>query len=141
MWDKRASILDVHDGDSMTAMLDQGFGDTKTLKLRLLAVFAPELKKDRGGYETHAFAQQWLADRNNGSEWPFIVITARTSRSDVEQSTLGRYVGTVTTLDGTQNLNAAISEFVTVNGYPHGTGSATSLSRRLRFRSWFGLAA
>lgn len=121
MWDRRARVLEVHDADSCTVQLDQGFGDDKTLKLRLLAVYAPELSQ-RGGKEALAFVQAWLVEHAVDAPWPWVVTTARTPRSDVEQTTFGRYVGSLTTLDGTESLNAAVSAYVTEKRYPRGTG-------------------
>lgn len=122
MWDRRARITNVHDGDTVAVILDQGFGDTKYIDLRLLGVFAPELK-EHGGDETRMFVQNWLTLNNDGRyAWPFVVTTARKPKADTEQSTFGRYVGTITTLDGTENLNAAIIEFVAKNNYGKGVG-------------------
>lgn len=117
-------MTDYHDGDSITAALDQGFGDTKTIKVRLLGVYAPELSQD-GGAETRAFVGRWLDEVRRdagGSAWPYVVTTARTVRSNVEQVTLGRYVATVTNADGSRNLNAEVMQFVASNGYALGTG-------------------
>jgi hypothetical protein len=123
MWDKRAQIKNIHDGDTLTVVLDQGFGDTKEIRLRLLGVFAPELK-DNGGHETHEFVISWLSARVSPSiGWPFVVTTARTKVSDKEVETLGRYVGTLTTLDGTDNLNVDVMQFIRAKGYGGGTGS------------------
>lgn len=123
MWDRRASIVDVHDGDTVTAVLDQGFGDTKEIKVRLLGVYAPELRQN-GGIETRAFVARWLDETAvAGADFPYIITTARTVRSDIEQSTLGRYVATVTNHDGTRSLNAEVMEFVAARRYAGGTGS------------------
>lgn len=122
MWDRRARIADVHDGDSVTAILDQGFGDTKQIKVRLLGVYAPELNEE-GGAETRAFVARWLDETALiGATFPHVCITARTVRSDTEQTTLGRYVATLTNYDGTRNLNAEVNEYVTACGYGGGIG-------------------
>lgn len=119
MWDKRAEVLSVHDGDTLTLKIDQGYGDEKTLEnARLLGVWAPELKEP-GGPETRQFILDWLARYNN----TVVAISARTPRSDKDQSTLGRYVQVVTSPDGTENLNLAIMAFVSERGYGGGVGS------------------
>lgn len=122
MWDKRAWIETVHDGDTLTVILDQGFGDTKRIKLRLLGVFAPELSQT-GGPETRDFVKAWLDSNKGTSTWSYVVTTARTPKSDIEQETFGRYVGTLTNLTGTENLNTAVIDFVRTNGYGGGTGA------------------
>jgi len=123
MWDRRARVLSVHDGDTITAVLDQGFGDTKEIVVRMLGVYAPELSQ-AGGAETRAFVARWLDQTTlAGTTYSHVVTTARTVRSDKEQTTLGRYVATVTNHDGSRNLNAEVMEFVAANGYGGGTGS------------------
>lgn len=122
MWDKRSRLVTVHDGDTVTMTLDQGFGATQTIKVRLLGVWAPELK-DPGGKETKAFVDEWFNKfaGNTLSTWPWLVVTARTA--DHEAQTFDRYVCTVSTLDGTQSLNTAVMDFIQRNGYGGGTGA------------------
>jgi endonuclease YncB( thermonuclease family) len=59
MWDRRATLYDVHDGDTVTVVLDQGFGDTKRIKVRLLGVYAPELN-ETGGTDCRNFVKEWF---------------------------------------------------------------------------------
>lgn len=119
MWDKRAQVVSVYDGDTLTMVLDQGFGDSKEIRVRLLGVFAPELRQP-GGQETRQFVVDWLAQRSSGVKWPWLVVTSRTA--DHETMTFSRYVATVSTLDGTQTLNTAVSEYVRAQGYSRGVG-------------------
>ena len=121
MWDKRAQVLSNHDGDTVTLILDQGFGDTKKINLRLDAVYAPELNQV-GGPETREFVRAWCADRSMPLvTWPFVTITRMNRAVTAEQSTLGRYVGTV--MCGQESLNAAINAFLHERGYVGGIGS------------------
>jgi endonuclease YncB( thermonuclease family) len=121
MWDRRAHVEDAHDGDTLRVRLDQGFGDTKTLNLRLYETFAPELKQP-GGKETRQFVLDWLNESDpDGDEWPFVVTTIRT-RADKEAQTLGRYVGILHDVEG-RCLNDDINDFVADKGYAHGIGS------------------
>jgi endonuclease YncB( thermonuclease family) len=121
MWDRRAHVEDAHDGDTLRVRLDQGFGDTKTLNLRLYETFAPELKQP-GGAEAHQFVVDWLNEHNpDGDEWPFVVTTIRT-RADKEAQTLGRYVGILHDVEG-HCLNDDVNDFVADKGYVHGIGS------------------
>lgn len=123
MWDKRAEYLDNHDGDTVQMVLDQGFGDTKLVDIRLLGVYAPELSEP-GGKECKEFVAEWFAKNQAvGARWSFVVTTVRMKRTDKEQSTLSRYVAVITNLTTTSNLNAEISEFIHENGYGGGTGS------------------
>lgn len=122
MWDRRATVLSVIDGDTMHVLLDQGFGDSKEMALRLFGVWAPE-KSQTGGPETTAFVSRWLAERAGQSfvKWPFVVTTMRVRDDSKEQMTFNRYVGT---LDyGNESLNLAVNAFVAANGYGGGTGS------------------
>lgn len=123
MWDKRAEYIRNHDGDNATMMLDQGHGDTKLLEVRLMGVFAPELREP-GGKECQEFIEEWM-HRNDvaGTRWKYIVITARMKTVDKEQMTFTRYVGTITSLSGASNLNAELIEFIRIKGYSGGIGS------------------
>ena len=69
MWDRRARVLSVKDGDTLRVQLDQGFGDTKTLDLRLLGAFAPE-HDEPGGPETKAsYSFQGPYSRTASGSW------------------------------------------------------------------------
>ena len=124
MWDKRAFVTSVHDGDTITATLDQGFGDLKEdMHVRLLGVYAPELKQP-GGPETRQFVVDWLARYAMVPlRFPFVVTTARGPRSDQEITTFERYVAVVESLDRSHNLNMDVQAFITAQGYPGGIGT------------------
>ena len=124
MWDRRAEYLGNHDGDTVRVNLDQGFGEIKeSFDVRLLGVYCPELSEP-GGPECQKFVAAWFKRHKLPRvRWSFVVITARMKRTDREETTLSGYVGTITSLDGTANLNAEISEFVRSRGYGGGTGS------------------
>jgi endonuclease YncB( thermonuclease family) len=122
MWDRRAKVLAVKDGDTLKVQLDQGFGDTKTIDLRLYQAFAPE-HDEPGGPETREFVEHWLDEQDpDGDDWPITVTTVRT-RTDHEVQTLGRYVGVVMSPDGKRRLNDEINKFVADKGYGRGIGS------------------
>lgn len=127
MHDRRAQVIDDHDGDTATMILDQDFGDTKLMDVRFAGVYAPELK-DVGGSDTQLFVADWFKKAATGapySRWPYIVTTLRMKRTDREQKTLDRYVGTITNWDGTRNLNHDVNEFIHAQGFGGGTGSVT----------------
>ena len=121
MWDKRAKVLSNHDGDTLTMLLDQGFGQTTEIQVRLLGVFAPELSQI-GGKECQAFVSDWVEKNSFGYKWPFIVTTIRGVRSDKETVTLARFVAIVETIDHHSNLNADIQAYVLECGYVGGIG-------------------
>lgn len=123
MWDKRAKLVSLYDGDTLTVILDQGFGDTKQIRVRLFGVFAPELRQ-LGGVETRLFVQEWLTLHTSSLvEWPFIITTIRLKNDTREVTTLERYVAVLTSVGTNDNLNGAISEFVRARGYAGGVGA------------------
>lgn len=122
MWDRRAEFLYNFDGDSIRMILDQGFYDTKEVEIRLLGVFAPELREP-GGEECKQFVKSWFSQNYINKRWSYIVTTARMKNTDAEQRTFTRYVGTVTSLDGNRSLNQELIEFIQENGYGGGIGS------------------
>jgi endonuclease YncB( thermonuclease family) len=124
MWDYRAAITSVHDGDTVSALLDCGFGYIReNMHIRLLGVYAPELTQT-GGPETRQFVVDWLARYALiPLRFPFVVTTARGPRSDREITTLERYVATVESLDRSHNLNMDVQAFVTAQGYGGGIGT------------------
>lgn len=46
MYTYKARIIDVYDGDTVTAVVDLGFHITKQIKIRLKGIDAPELRGD-----------------------------------------------------------------------------------------------
>ena len=122
MWDKRAQLISVHDGDTIKCTLDQGFGDSKVINVRLLNVFAPELK-EAGGADVRDFVKSWFDQLQPYSGWNFIVTTTRLKTADKEDTSFDRYVGTITSLDGTRNLNMDVQAYINAKGYSGGTGS------------------
>lgn len=122
MWDRRAQYVANHDGDTVTMHLDKGEGYIhENYPVRLMGVFCPEMD-ERGGPECQEFVESWFRQRLTKPRWNFVVITARKPRADKEAETLSRYVGTITSIDGTDNLNAAIIDFVQRKGYGRGIG-------------------
>jgi len=128
MHDRRVEVefRDIHDGDTVVnVVIDQGFRDTKEMEIRLLGVWAPELS-DPGGLETKAFVEGWVTKyATPGTRWNLVCLFARMKVKDAEQKTLDRYLGTITTLDGTRTLNADVIQFVASQGYGGGTGSTS----------------
>lgn len=110
MWDRRARLAWVKDGDTIEVVLDQGFGDTKQIAVRLLGVWAPELTQP-GGPEAKQFVEAWFAALPPAA-WPFVVTTVRMKTTDREQMTFDRYVALVTSIDGSRSLNADVTAWL-----------------------------
>lgn len=125
----RARLLRVHDGDTLTLELDQGMSDRSEEAIRLLNVWAPELRQ-LGGEETMIFVQQWL-DRNcnQSLRWPLYVKTLPNKQPEPDEiRTFVRYVGTVWRFDLQGNvvepsLNNDVNDFLLQHPeWPHGIG-------------------
>lgn len=115
MWDKRAEYLSNNDGDTVKVVLDQGFGDTKLVSVRLLGVYAPELSQP-GGPECKKFVETWFEKHSTDkARWGFIVTTS--------QLDFNTFVGVITDRAIESNLNAELAEFIHANGYGGGSGS------------------
>lgn len=117
----RVRPLSVHDGDTILAQVDRGDDDQSVWAVRLKDVFAPELSQ-AGGQECRSFVAQWLAAQTDGTDWPFVLETFRTPRSDVTVTSLSRLVGVVTSASGAV-LNHDVQAFITTSGYSGGIGS------------------
>lgn len=46
MYEYKAKVLEVYDGDTITALVDLGFHTQMTLKARLVGIDAPEIRGD-----------------------------------------------------------------------------------------------
>ena len=123
MWDHRARIDSVHDGDTIRVYQDDGREEFASLDVRLFGTFAPELNQ-LGGPEARDYAAAWVKARSVG-DWPFVVQMIRNKSNTHEVTTFGRYVAMVYTADLTECLNVAVSAFVASKGYGGGTGSPT----------------
>jgi hypothetical protein len=119
----RIKVLEVHDGDTTPrSLVDRGGPDedTSTWSIRFKDVFAPELSQP-GGPECRQFVIDWFAKHDDGTEWPFLLETFRTPKSDRMLTTLSRIVGVYTAADGAC-LNDDVAAFIKANGYPGGIG-------------------
>lgn len=126
MWDTRSAYLTNYDGDTVTYESDLGRHIRHEADVRLLGVFAPELRQP-GGAECRQFVRSWHETRVRGRRWPFLVVTALVWAGDPDRAeakkTLDRYVATVTCIETNEVLNLAVAEFIRANGYTGGTGS------------------
>lgn len=120
----RIQVLETHDGDTESrCRVDLG-GDHESAEIwsiRLRDVWAPELDQ-RGGPECRAFVERWAVENSDGSDWPLMLETFRTPRSDKPTMTLSRFVGVIWAANG-RVLNDDVAAFIAANGYPRGIGA------------------
>jgi endonuclease YncB( thermonuclease family) len=115
VWDYRASLVRVIDGDSLVVVMDTGFGGRQEETLRLLHVRAPELNQP-GGPQARMFLLEWC-DRLPLSRWPMRINTDKDSSPEPkERRTLSRYLATVSDLTATDRvLNNDVRAFLTLH--------------------------
>ena len=104
MWDYRAKLKRIVDGDTLEVIIDVGFHGTQTEQLRLLGVNTPEMKgaSREAGLKAKQFTHEWLIQAGQSpSEWPLIV---NTEKDDV----FGRYLATVYRTADFVSLNQAL---------------------------------
>lgn len=119
---QRIKPLGNHDGDTVKVIVDRG-GPNETREIwdiRLKDVFAPEVGQP-GGHECQVFVARWLITHTDGSDWPFILETFRTPKSDALDMTFKRFVGIIRD-QYSYSLNFAIQEYITENGWGGGIG-------------------
>lgn len=95
LYQYRARIERVVDGDTLDVLLDAGFDLYTRKRLRLRGVNTPEKNKaatKEAGVAAMIFTKNWLA-RSGASEWPIVVQTH-------ESDAFGRWLATITTPDG-----------------------------------------
>jgi micrococcal nuclease len=111
MYEYRAKINTVVDGDTLDVTVDLGFNMRRDIRLRLLDIDTAETygvdkdtKEYKQGIEQTEFVKQWC-DVSTDTEWPFIIRTEK-------KGSFGRYLATVTRqADGQELTNALKSEF------------------------------
>ena len=111
MYEYRAQIDEVVDGDTIDVVVDLGFNMQRKIRLRLAGIDTGEIhgishssKEYRKGMEQKAFVEQWIANTPT-SEWPFIVRTKKKGK-------FGRYIATIERADDNAELTEALlSEF------------------------------
>lgn len=113
MFDYRARLVRVVDGDSIVAELDTGFGGRQQEEIRLLSVSAPE-RLQPGGLESRDFAAAWFKQCSPTRRWPLHVISVpNTTLEPLEKRSFVRYLATVRDItDETRILNVALGLFL-----------------------------
>lgn len=112
MFDYRAQLHRVIDGDTLVLTLDQGFSGRQEEAIRLVGVSAPELAEP-GGQECLAFTLGWLGGAAT-LRWPLYVTTVpNTNPEPTERRTLVRYLGAVQYYDRRDRvLNTELATFL-----------------------------
>jgi micrococcal nuclease len=93
MWQYRAQIEKVVDGDTLNVALDLGLDVTVRTVLRLAGLNAPEHGTPEGDAAT-AFVTAWVLKHQTVGGW-FTVMTTKDRKEKY-----GRYLATVTSADG-----------------------------------------
>lgn len=111
MFEYRAAILRVHDGDTIAAEVDLGFDVRMRMSLRLYGINAPELATYAGKI-ARAFVLQWLLDHSamvvgipfhEVPEPQLGYVMVRTIKDRADK--YGRYLAEVESFDRAANLN------------------------------------
>lgn len=127
---QRIRVLDVHDGDTTPrSLVDRGgpAEQTEIWSIRFKDVFAPELSQP-GGPECRQFVIDWFAAHDDGSDWPFMLETFRTPKSDKIVTTLSRIVGVYTAPNG-DVLNHDVEAFIKAHPeWGGGIGGGTAVA-------------
>lgn len=95
MYEYRAKIVSVYDGDTCTALVDLGFRVAIEMPLRLLGINAPEMSEKPAGKD----ARDHLRAMIDGKQ-----VTIRTEKDRTEK--YGRYLATIFVGDTSESVNA-----------------------------------
>jgi len=113
MFEYRARLLKIIDGDTLRLECDVGFYVRAEIDVRLKDVWAPELSQS-GGQETRTWVAEWLEANTQVKRWPIWVQTEINTLSEpTEVRSFVRYVGTVRAIDGPlTTLNDAVNSYL-----------------------------
>lgn len=106
MWEYRARLVRIVDGDTLEVEIDVGFHGKQTEQLRLLGVNTPELKgtSREAGLRAKEFVRIWLVNAVTmavNKDWPLII---QTQKDDA----FGRYLATVFASSNMASLNEGL---------------------------------
>jgi hypothetical protein len=124
VFDYRARLVRVVDGDSAVLEFDTGFGGRQEEEVRLLGVSAPE-HYQVGGLQCRDFAAAWFGQGSGTRTWPLHVITVpNTTLEPNERRTFVRYLATVSDVVAPSRvLNVDLGRFLTQHPeWGHGIG-------------------
>ncbi|WP_370226692.1 thermonuclease family protein [Mesoflavibacter sp.] len=103
MYNYKAKIIDVYDGDTVTAMVDLGFLHFQEMKLRLYGIDTPELRGEER--EQGIVVRDILREMVLGKE-----VTIRSYKD--KQGKYGRYLANIILEDGLE-----VNQWLVDNGH------------------------
>lgn len=103
MYNYKAKIIDVYDGDTVTAMVDLGFLHFQEMKLRLYGIDTPELRGEER--EQGIVVRDILREMILGKE-----VTIRSYKD--KQGKYGRYLANIILEDGLE-----VNQWLVDNGH------------------------
>lgn len=101
------SILQVHDGDTVTCLIDQGFNNFKRQIIRLYGIDAAELKDGEKAIEAKKFLETFINK----------LVTLESIKPDKYGD---RYLGIITLAGETKSLNDILIEMGLAKSYSGG---------------------
>lgn len=111
MWEYRAAIVSVIDGDTIRVLADTGFSGRHEVDLRLLRVLAPELDEPNG-LEVRNFVTGWIYSLPS-LRWPLHIETSVTTVPEpTEKRSFIRYLAEVKSISNGASLNDAILNYL-----------------------------
>lgn len=102
MYQYRAKLKRVVDGDTIDTVIDLGFRMTTEQRIRLKGINTPEIwrqKKDSEEYKKGMLAKNFVTERFQHNNNDFTIIT------DKEAGVYGRFIGTIFFDDSEESLN------------------------------------
>ncbi len=102
MYEYKATLVNVVDGDTLDVIIDLGFKMTTAQRIRLKGINTPEIwrkKKDSEEYKRGMAAKEYVINRLQGENAEFIIHT------DKDHGVYGRYIGKIVLSDSALSLN------------------------------------
>ncbi len=109
----RGVVQMIHDGDTLTVLVDKGFYDVQLVKLRLVRVDTPEMRDPNSAVRVLAMAaRDWLTAMVLHRPVVFLPVM---SRVDQERMSFDRYLADIWYFDGRTERN--LSDALLTAGY------------------------
>lgn len=105
MYEYKATLIKVVDGDTIDVIIDLGFRMTTEQRIRLKGINTPEIwrtKKDSEEYRKGIEAKNYVIERLNNNNNTFIL------RTDKDAGMYGRYISDVILSDSELTLNDSL---------------------------------